>query len=190
MNFKIEMHSLEFYAVIGILLGALIMIISIAWVKKIREIVPQKQIWKWKVLATLMGFFFIGYIMLTLLILYQLPVNRDILTSLVFLGGAVFVFIVMDVSHHTIKQILNMDQLKELNDELEQQKQHLSVVNQNLQDTIEDVLAFSKIANEVSQGNFDIEIPEMTKNKELASLSGSFSRMLESLKIAMNALDE
>lgn len=136
------------------------------------------------------GFFFIGYILLTLLILYQLPVNRDILTSLVFLGGAVFVFIVMDVSHHTIKQILSIDKLKSLNEELETQKEHLSVVNNNLKDTVDDVLAFSKIANEVSQGNLDIEIPKMTKNKELANLSTSFERMLESLKIAMNALEK
>lgn len=188
---KIALYSLEFYAVCMILLGALIMLVSVFWVRKIQKLVPGNQSWKWHTLSYLMSFFLVGYILLGLIICYQWQiVNRDILTGMVFFGGAIFVFIVMDFSYGSIKQLLQMDELKRLNHLLEDKSQELAAANNKLKNTYEEVVNFTHIANDISQGNLDIEVPEIKSSPELLELSNSFGRMLESLKIAMKAMEK
>ncbi len=92
-------------AIISILLilaGAVIMLLSIVLSLRIRRLVPEDISRKWFIAIILMDCFLAGYILFVLILLFKIRFPLELVTSIVFFGGAYFVFIVMRLTRTSI----------------------------------------------------------------------------------------
>src|SRR4030042_676237 len=105
-------------SIIMVLVGAAILLLSFPPAIKISRNLKSLVRRKWMIIIYLMGLFVIGYISfdIILVINYHFPIQ--LVTGCVFLGGAVFVFIIMNVSQHTIAT------LQKAEDELFERARH------------------------------------------------------------------
>lgn len=105
-------------SIIMVLVGAAILLLSFPPAIKISRNLKGLVRRKWMIIIYLMGLFVIGYISfdIILVINYHFPI--ELVTGCVFLGGAVFVFIIMNVSQHTIAT------LQKAEDELFERARH------------------------------------------------------------------
>ena len=85
-----------------VLIGLCVMIISIFISLKINKIVGPENKQKWGILTSLMVFFLIGYGTFFFLQFKNIEQYLELLTGLVFLGGAMFVLLVMRLIQHTL----------------------------------------------------------------------------------------
>ncbi|MDR3579739.1 MAG: response regulator [Oryzomonas sp.] len=75
---------------------------------------------KWLVILYLLIFFLFGYLLFDAILIFKLPLQPDLVTSVVFLGGAVFVFIIIKLSQSTISALQKTEEnIKLINDSLE-----------------------------------------------------------------------
>lgn len=103
------MRFIESITAIQILIGALIMLFSIAAGLKIKKDAPKKLSAKWTVTLSLMFFFFFGYIFTAMILILDATFPLELLTGAIFLGGACFVYIVIKLSQVTIRDINEKD---------------------------------------------------------------------------------
>jgi len=83
--------------------------------------VPEELRKKWFAIVYLMGFFFVGYIFFDAVLLSDLTFPVELVTGGVFFGGAIFVFIIINLAQNTITRMNEArDQLRSLNESLEQ----------------------------------------------------------------------
>ncbi len=102
-----------------IVTGAAFLLVSIYISNKIRKDVPRELYKKWLYLGRLMNFFLVGYILFLYILLTNVQIPLELLAGSIFLGGAVFVFIVINLSRSTIIRVNKSEgELKQLNDEL------------------------------------------------------------------------
>jgi hypothetical protein len=96
---------MEYYSILNIvcaIAGMLIFIYCIQIVSKILLHFPNAKMNKsWKVIRILIAFFLIGYILNILAVLLELNEVLLIMQALVYLFGALFVFIVVRLSYKT-----------------------------------------------------------------------------------------
>ncbi|MEW6594109.1 MAG: HD domain-containing phosphohydrolase [Thermodesulfobacteriota bacterium] len=98
------MTTIQIISMILVLPGALFMLASgflSRWL--IREVPPQ-LLGRWRALTMLVYFFFWGYVLFLLIQLEGIPFPLEIVTGAVFLGGAIFVFLVIGLSRFTIRK--------------------------------------------------------------------------------------
>lgn len=88
-----------------ILAGAVFLVLSIVVTNRIKENVPDEVKGKWMVSFGLMIFFLIGYIFAMLIIYFKVSVPLEIITGVIFMGGGVFVYIIISLSKITIQTI-------------------------------------------------------------------------------------
>jgi diguanylate cyclase (GGDEF)-like protein len=110
--------TINYLSIIMVLVGAAILLISLPPAIKISRNFKGRIRRKWMIIIYLMGLFIIGYISfdIILIINYQFPI--ELVTGCVFLGGAVFVFIIMNISQGTITT------LQKAEDELFERARH------------------------------------------------------------------
>jgi diguanylate cyclase (GGDEF)-like protein/PAS domain S-box-containing protein len=104
-----NMSFIESITAIQILIGAAIMLFSIAAGFKIKKDVSQKLRAKWTVTLSLMFFFFFGYIVTAIILILNIAFPLEIITGTIFLGGACFVYLVIRLSQLTIRDINEKD---------------------------------------------------------------------------------
>ncbi len=96
--------------------GAIFLLISIIFSNRITKLVPSELKRKWQYLRGLMTFFFCGYIMFNAVLLTAVDIPLDVIAGGIFLGGAMFVFLVIKLSGQTLLKVKNGEQdLKTLN---------------------------------------------------------------------------
>jgi PAS domain S-box-containing protein len=88
-----------------VLLGAAFMAAAISRGWKVTGSVPQVLRSRWCMMIGLMIFFLIGYLLLVVILIKRLSLPQELITGPVFLGGAVFVFIVISLSRDTIDRM-------------------------------------------------------------------------------------
>ena len=88
-----------------ILFGATLMFASILLGKKIGGFVPPEFRRRWRTLITFMFFFMAGYFFFIFVFVKRLVFPIELITGLLFIGGAFFVFIVINRSRDTIVKI-------------------------------------------------------------------------------------
>ena len=91
--------------------GAISMFIAIFISNKVRMNVPQDLRNKWRIITYFMIFFLAGYILFIIALLMNLPIPLELITGSVFLGGAFFVLITVNMSKKTINNI-NQNRIK------------------------------------------------------------------------------
>ena len=94
-------HHLIILAGIGFLAAAL------HQSRKINAYIPEVLRWRWLVMEGLMAFFLLGYVVELFAKGRMGPVLAEFLVSSVYLGGAVFVFMIMRVSRLTAVESLS-----------------------------------------------------------------------------------
>lgn len=92
------------------LLGAVLLLIAILRSRKIRSIVPPELQRRWRMMVALMLFFLAGYICLIIILVKHLALPIELITGPVFIGGACFVFIVINLTRGTIVRIRSTEE--------------------------------------------------------------------------------
>jgi len=98
------MISTQFLSVLIVFPGILFMLASLVMCIGMRKGVPDILRAKWSAMTYLILFFMGGYIAFLLIQLWNLSLPLDLLTSTVFLGGAIFVSLVMRLTSVTIRK--------------------------------------------------------------------------------------
>lgn len=102
-----------------VIIGIFFMLASLAMGVKLRKILPLHLREKWNFLLVLTGLFLCGYMAFLFLLISRFPFQKDILSSSIFFSGAIFVFLVISFTEHTIRQLRDTEaQLKQNNENL------------------------------------------------------------------------
>jgi len=113
------MISTNLFAALLVIPGSLFMLASLILCTRMSEGVPPVLRTKWSAMTYLILFFMAGYITFLVIQLKQLSFPLELLTSTVFLGGAIFVFLVMRLTRITINKFKESEQrINEVNSEL------------------------------------------------------------------------
>jgi diguanylate cyclase (GGDEF)-like protein/PAS domain S-box-containing protein len=103
------MSMIESITAFQILIGAAIMLFSIAVGLRIKKDVSKTLASKWTVTLSLMFFFFFGYVVTAMILILDIAFPLEIITGTIFLGGAFFVYLVIKLSQLTIRNINEKD---------------------------------------------------------------------------------
>ncbi|MDW7773565.1 MAG: HD domain-containing phosphohydrolase [Desulfobulbaceae bacterium] len=96
------MISTKLFSILLIIPGILFMIASLVMSTAMRQGVPRDLHLKWSAMTYLILFFMAGYIAFLVIQLLQLAFPLALLTSTVFFGGSIFVFLVMLLTRVTV----------------------------------------------------------------------------------------
>ncbi|MBU4262515.1 MAG: hypothetical protein KKC76_11715 [Proteobacteria bacterium] len=97
--------------------------------------VPRDLVGRWRLLTCLMIFFLFGYCGYLYLQLSRYVFPLDLLTSIVFLGGAFFVYLIIGLSIETIRRINEANEV--LEERVEARTLQLAASNERLEDELE-----------------------------------------------------
>ena len=116
-----SMSTIEVVSFVLIIIGAAFIFASFLPARKTWKRVPDELRGRWHIIVYLMYFFFVGYIFFDFILLIDLKLPVELVTGAVFFGGAIFVYIVINLAQHTITKVQETEQeLKVLNESLEQ----------------------------------------------------------------------
>jgi len=111
-----------------ILIGAGFMLTTILMALKILPILPRIFLTRWKVLTAFMCFFFLGYLFFIGIQVSKIPIPLSMVTGAVFLGGAIFVLLVLGLSRKIIGALIQREeQLEAINLEQEEKIQRRTI---------------------------------------------------------------
>lgn len=114
------MKFLQMFPVFLVLIGAVFLLASIYLGIKMFVDLPTIFIKRWKVLVGFMFFFFLGYLSFIAILVMRLPLPVELVTGAVFLGGAVFVFLTLNLTRQTVANLSKSEhQLQDANETLE-----------------------------------------------------------------------
>jgi diguanylate cyclase (GGDEF)-like protein/PAS domain S-box-containing protein len=120
MGLQHIMTITEILSVILVMVGAAGIFASIMPARKTWKNVPHELRNKWLVIVYLMYFFFAGYLFFVFVLISGFKFPVELLIGGVFLGGAIFVFIIINLAQNTIKRVRDAeDGLRSLNETLE-----------------------------------------------------------------------
>ncbi|RII29760.1 MAG: hypothetical protein CXR30_10615 [Geobacter sp.] len=136
-------------SIIMVLIGAAFLLLSFLPVRNIWGNVSGKLRRQWLFILNLMAFFLLGYLFFDVVLFFNLPIPLELVTSGVFLGGALFVFIIINISLHTISaQQKAEEDINSINQSLEQrvaertqELKHLSDFSRTVLDSIVDPIS-------------------------------------------------
>ncbi len=121
--------SAEYFYSALIFIGAVFILVSVFLSNSTRKSIPEDLRGKWLVIMCLMVFFIAGYLSYIAIKLSKVEFPHEMITSGVFLGGALFVFIIVNLAKTTISRLrknervvrIVNEQLRDKNIDLEQQ---------------------------------------------------------------------
>ncbi|HHH28684.1 MAG TPA: hypothetical protein ENK57_10125 [Polyangiaceae bacterium] len=97
------MSAFQIITALAIAVGAVVMVVCVGLTRRIRGLVSDEQQQRqWRTLNVLMVFFVAGYALAIVLVLSTLRHLLEVLTGVVFLSGAVFVYLVVRLGHGTM----------------------------------------------------------------------------------------
>ena len=88
-----------------VLIGALCMLAAIRTSLRTTPDIPGQQSRQWRILTLFMGFFFVGYLAFILVEARQIPLPSELITGGVFLGGACFVLIILNLTRTIVHSL-------------------------------------------------------------------------------------
>lgn len=94
--------TIKILSVLMILIGAAFLFLSFSPAMKIWKNVSGRVRRKWLIILYLMGFFILGYLSFDIILISNLPFPLELVTGGVFLGGAIFVYIIINISLSTV----------------------------------------------------------------------------------------
>ncbi len=124
------MANLNTVLMIMVAAGAAILIVSVYLTRRLHHIVPPSLQPKWLILTFLICFFVIGYCGYLLIQFEKINFPLEILISTVFLGGSLFVYGIISLTHYTLYELKNLND--HLEEEVGRRTQQLGDLNQSL----------------------------------------------------------
>ncbi len=103
------MATIEALSLILVIVGAAFIFASFKPARTTWKNVPPKLRGKWLIIIYLMYFFFIGYIFFDVVLISHIRFPVELVTAGVFFGGAVFVFIIINLAQNTITKIKEVE---------------------------------------------------------------------------------
>ena len=85
-----------------VLIGATFLFLSFSPAMKIWRNLSGRVRRKWLIIIYLMGFFILGYLAFAVILISNLPLPLELVPGGVFLGGAVFVYVIINISLNTV----------------------------------------------------------------------------------------
>jgi len=89
------MVTMKFISIFMVLIGAVFLFLSLKPIRKMRSSMPENLKNKWLIIHGLIGFFLLGYFIFGIALIINLPFPVELVTGVVFLGGAIFVLIII-----------------------------------------------------------------------------------------------
>ncbi len=115
------MQSIDLFAIISTSLGAVILCASLYLSNKTNICIPKEFQNRWYVVNFLISFFIVGYVLFLFFLINSLHLPLKLITGMVFLGGAFFVFLIIHLTSFIIKRIFkNEKKIEQINKDLQQ----------------------------------------------------------------------
>lgn len=105
------MNSIHISSILLVLAGFLFMAASIKLSLRTGKKVPASLQNRWKILTCLMFFFLGGYLIFLVVQIRQLNIPIELITGIVFFGGALFVFLITNLTKRTVSKIREGEKL-------------------------------------------------------------------------------
>jgi diguanylate cyclase (GGDEF)-like protein/PAS domain S-box-containing protein len=126
-----------------VLCGAFIILFAIITGQKMKRHIPDELLGRWRFMTMLMQLFLAGYFLLFIILISRFSIQTELITAPVFLGGAVFVFIVIKLTRETIRRVRQAEEnLRLFNESLERRvgdrTQDLFLLNESLERRVAD----------------------------------------------------
>ncbi|MDD5757837.1 MAG: response regulator [Desulfobulbaceae bacterium] len=170
------MDPIKLFSTSLVTLGASFLLASILTSRQIYRLAPAAFRGRWVILSGLICFFLLGYLAFIVLQFTDIPFPLELLVGLVFMGGASFVFLIIDLSKKSI------DNLHDLNNNLErliaERTAELVQANYSLHDQI------------VEREAIEARLQEAKSAAEAANLAKSefLANMSHEIRTPMNAI--
>jgi HD-GYP domain-containing protein (c-di-GMP phosphodiesterase class II) len=125
------MHPVQLFAIVAVLCGIGFLTASVLTGLRGNRYVPVAFQGKWLLLIRFMLFFLVGYLFYLLVLLFELRIPVEPLTGGIFFAGSLFVFLVINLSLRTIRQ------MREGEEEVSRAASQLSRQNLELEQEVE-----------------------------------------------------
>ena len=99
------MSILSIISALFIALGAAVVLAAVARTRRVMALVGPRRMRDWRVLRSLMSFFFFGYFVALVIVLRPLEQALGITTGVVFFFAGLFVWLVVRLGHSTLGEI-------------------------------------------------------------------------------------
>jgi PAS domain S-box-containing protein len=127
----------EIITIIQVLSGAVFLLFSVLLGLKTKKEVPKDLKAKWLAVISFMAFFIVCYILFVVLLLRYTYFPLEMFAGGVFLGGACFVYVIINVARTTIQQLVVKDrELKLDSEQLHVSLEYLKDINKELEKEI------------------------------------------------------
>jgi len=103
--------TIKILSILMVLAGTAVLFLSFSPAITICRNLTGRVRRKWMVILYLMGLFIFGYLFFDIILIVDLPFPVELVTGCVFLGGAAFVFIIMNVSQSTIAALHKAEEI-------------------------------------------------------------------------------
>jgi GAF domain-containing protein len=115
-------RAIELLAVLLVVAGSAFMVAAITTGRRAAADIPPELSRRWRLITGLMLFFLIGYLLFAAIIVLRVPIPGTFVAGAVFLGGAVFVYAVTDLTRRTMRRGKTAEEdLRQMNESLERQ---------------------------------------------------------------------
>ncbi len=177
-----------------ILVGAGFMLTSILLSLKMLPPLPHIFRRQWTILTALMCFFLLGYIGFILIHSTGMPLPAEFISALVFLGGSIFVYLILRLIRQVIADLINKDKLiQAINQDLEDKvEQRTAELEQSLTEVDQLSVDLSQILNTISTGVrlIDRDCIVQRVNRSFCTMTGMKEEELVGSKCYTCFLDE
>jgi len=108
-----------YFSILFMLPGTFFILASFVISLKMQNVLPAASQGKWRMMSILLAFFSCGYIFFFILLVLKVDFPFELITSSVFFGGSVYVFLVIGLTQGTIRKIKKSEEeIREAHKEL------------------------------------------------------------------------
>ena len=97
--------SIQSLSILLMLPGTFFMLAAVFMSLKMQNLLPEAFQRKWRIMSCLLTFFSCGYVFYLVFQVQRFPFPLEVITSSVFFGGSIYVFLVIRLTKATIRQI-------------------------------------------------------------------------------------
>ncbi len=90
--------------------GTFFMLAAVIMSLKMQSVLPEAFQRKWRIMSSLLAFFFFGYVFYLIFQIQRFHFPLEFITSSVFFGGSIYVFLVIRLTKATIRQIKDSEE--------------------------------------------------------------------------------
>lgn len=94
-----------YFSILFMLPGTFFMLAALIMSLRMQNVLPAASQRKWRIMSIFLAFFSCGYVFFLILLVLKVNFPFEVITSSVFLGGSIYVFLVISLTQETIRKI-------------------------------------------------------------------------------------